>query len=434
MEYRKTKIQEKIEENSEKIKLGSNPIDFKNYVDEINFMKGDNTANFVRILMKNPIDFFFGIYKVKLFGRLGKIMLRFNFGLEKLDDICLISRNNSIMGLNCYEAISFADGREVFYWKDSEIKSFNSKKCLSIHKTNLFSLEECGRITENSKWTYNEIDKIITKNEDKEKCLIFEENLEILNRKEVDVWASSTMNDDQHNILNIFNQGSNEKISWASSPGDKNVEIVIKFSNRPLNSITIFWAKAVKKFNIYILIDEIWRKYVEINNNFNLINNYKFHGSNIEGIKLLLLDSDYFFNDLLYFSILKLEIESNYRRLKLENCLTVQKRNSTWEITQIEETDFSRSQELELERKKISSLGKEIIEKRNELGKLRPQFYLFFSKAADYKNEIAKIHKNIAEHYNNLKAFSDANLKKEVFYFKFYFFLFKFFRILLIKI
>ena len=364
--------------------------------------------------MKEPIDYFFAIYEIKLFGKLGQIMLRFNFNLDKLDDICLVSQHNNLSGLKCYEAISFADGREIFYWKNSELISLKGKNCVTLERNQTFALGECGRKDDNTKWTYNEIDKVITKVGEKDKCLVFDENLENLKRKDVDVWASSTMSDDQHGVQNVFYQGESEKMYWASSPGDKNVEIIIKFDSQPLHSVTINWLNPVKRFNLYILIDDVWRKYVEVNKNMNLMNIYKFHDSLIEGIKVLMIDSDYLFNDIVYFAVKKITIENGYRKLKLDNCLDAQRRNSTWEISQIDVSDFSRSKELEAEQKKIANLGKEIIQKRKEIKNIRPQLDLFFVKATDYKNEIAKIQKNLTENSNTLKSYSDFNFKKEV--------------------
>lgn len=417
MDYKKTNYEEKIkkmEENGKRLKIGTNPGDFKNYADSFIFNKGGNIANFIRILMKEPVDYFFGIYEIKLFGKLGQIMLRFNFNLDKLDDICVVSQNKVLAGLKCYEAISFADGREIFFWKNSELISLNDKNCVTIERGQNLGLGECGRKDENAKWTYNEIDKVITKAGDKEKCLVFNENFEILKRKDVDIMASSTMSDDQHEAQNVFYRGDNEKMYWASSPGDRNVEIFIKFGNQPLNSVTIYWLSPVKRFNLYILMEDVWRKYVEVNNNMNLMNNYKLHGSLIQGIKLLMIDSDYLFNDVVYFAIKKIEIESGYRKLKLDNCLEAQKRNSTWEVSQIDVSDFSRSKELEFEKKRIANLGKEIIEKRKELGLLRPQLDLYFAKATECRNEIASIQKNLTENYNTIKSYSDFNLKNEV--------------------
>lgn len=417
MDFGKTNYQKKIEKMEGKGKgfiIGTNPADFKNYADSFVFNKGSNIANFIRILMKEPVDYFFAIYEIKLFGKLGKIMLRFNYNLDKLDDVCLVSQSKILSGLKCYEAISFADGREIFFWKNSELISLIGKKCLRLERGQTFVLGECGRKDDNTKWTYNEIDKLIAKTDENNQCLVFDENLENLNRKDVDVWASSTMSDDQHGVQNVFYRGENEKIYWASSPGDKNVEIIIKFESQPLSSVTINWLNPVKKFNLYILMDDVWRKYIEVSNNMNVMNSYKFHDSLIEGIKLLMIDSDSLFNDLMYFSVRKINIETGYRKLKLDNCNDVQKRNATWEITQIDVLDFSRSNELEIERKKIANLGKEIIQKRKELGVIRPHLDLFFEKATNWKNQIAKIQKNLTESYSFMKSYSDFNLKNEV--------------------
>jgi hypothetical protein len=45
--------------------------------------------------------------------------------------------------LNCFEAISLADSREVFYMEDDFIKPYNSDKCLGVSKQNIIVVSEC---------------------------------------------------------------------------------------------------------------------------------------------------------------------------------------------------------------------------------------------------------------------------------------------------
>ena len=88
----------------------------------------------------------------------------------------MVSQHKILSGLKCYEAISFADGREIFFWKNSELKSLTGKNCVRLERGETFVLGECGRKDDNTKWTYNEIDKLITKADENIKCLVFDEN------------------------------------------------------------------------------------------------------------------------------------------------------------------------------------------------------------------------------------------------------------------
>ena len=80
--------------------------------------------------MKEPVFDYFGLYKVEAWEKDWIIMFRSKAGPN---DDCLVAHNKEVQLMDCLNAVSMADSRDLFIVKtDLKILTYKEKKCLVI--------------------------------------------------------------------------------------------------------------------------------------------------------------------------------------------------------------------------------------------------------------------------------------------------------------
>lgn len=107
---------------------------YSSYAENINF---DDPQLFqgVRLLMKDPVNYFYGIYRVFVWVKQWTVMLI--SGSDADGDLCLVTKNGKyennqdIMAQPCVDAIAASDYREIFQMQvNGQLTSFEGGKCV----------------------------------------------------------------------------------------------------------------------------------------------------------------------------------------------------------------------------------------------------------------------------------------------------------------
>ena len=309
---------------------------YLSYPEKIIF-KSPISAFRIRIVMRIPINKYFGIYKVNFFTKDWLVILKANKGmscwavspagvikenlegLEKskedisnpFDSVKMIGKE--VILNDCTDLIMLSDNRELFIiTPDSVIKHLNSELCvvLDINK-NLLILDDCSKtIIQNLnsnifKFIYNKTGYI--QSGFNNKCLIPKkqkpEDISNLLKGKYKINVSS-QKDPWHGSQTLLLKDSNGFSNsgyWASMPGESSAFVLMTF-NAPgvlLASFYIKWKFVCKTFNVMIKTKEQgWKPILREKDNKKYETVVKFGRLfTILDIRIDMLKSDYLYNN-----------------------------------------------------------------------------------------------------------------------------------------
>lgn len=383
------------------------------------------SAKSIRILMRRPQAFFFGIYSVKVLEKKTNVILKTQIGDQ---DFCLLKRGDNVLLRECFQQVSFSKGEEIFRltkdYKIQKVSNEGEKKCLGFsEKTNRIIFSACGKNQTGfyNNWDFFSNEGFLGLKNGSKRCLQSHKDFYSLGRAEVNVSATSIMNDNQHNPENPFSQGPG--VFWASSPGDKEVHFIVRFEEMALKQIRIKWKFKPKDFTIEVLLNGFYWKSVR-----SLIDNKKEEEQIdeevdfVSGIKVLFRGTESTFNDLIVYGIEQFQIVTQYRTVRIFNCEKDGDGNEgkIWKIEDyndrvaIVQSEFSK---YEAEVNKLYRNADDNYDLVENVKKHQNQFLFLLSKNKEISVRIKKLMDSYVNIHDKLILFKDKNLMSEVFFY-----------------
>ena len=371
----------------------------------------------IRILMRNPLFFFFGIYDIKLLQKKTDVLIKTSIDNE---DFCLMRGSfpkDSVLVCSCFDLISFSNDDELFtITKNFKIQSISSeKKCLKYHeKQDKLSFSSCDSNSKQNKWQFQPNKSFIALENNNKKCLKAG-NVIILQMNDVFISATSAMNDDNHKPLNSFID--NSALFWASSPGDRNVRYIVRFEESLIKQIKIQWKYKPKEFIIEVFLNGFfWKKVFSDKNNENFetfvdINDY------ITGIKVILLESESLFNEKIVFGIENIKIITGFRKVELFNCEENENdQGIQWKTEDIDPSLSSRNliKNLKFEQNSLYHSSEKIEKIAEDLKGLQEPLKDFRETANKIKQKIKKILNFYTDFFERVTSFKEKYFKIQV--------------------
>ena len=294
-------------------------------------------AKHIRIQMREPVFQYFGIYRVEAWIRQWTVMLK--VAAESDTDWCLVMSDGSgndgraVEAMECIEAIAIGDGREIWTLQNNfQITSYVGGKCIELAdgETN-----DDSRIQINDCWNSNGAgdgrDKWIMDHtgltrvyKDQSKCMTVVTNSELENLclNNANTFASSTLNDGQHEA-HMAVDGLDDNY-WASSPGVLEATYTVLFNEpKTVKDIYVKWKYPAEEFEVLGLIAHgLWESIDMIKNNGKSINFNKIDigSKSLMGIKLVMLKTRDKFNGMDIYGIWDIRCLSGTKAVKLKDC------------------------------------------------------------------------------------------------------------------
>ena len=291
-------------------------------------------ASGVRILMKDPVFSWFGIYQVKAWTKQWVVQLKSGQSAES--DECLNLDNGvytngaEITVRNCIEAIKQGDARELFVLQNNlEVTSYHQDLCI---ETSNGVLDESSRIQlwncaasrhpndRREKWLLDPKGYMkIMKNS--QKCLTIKgSEVEIQQMGGSVVSASSTMDDGQH-LAKLAVDGGDDSF-WASSPGVEKTEFKIMFPSQTIKEIVIQWKYIPSAFEVQCFINGYWRSFASVKENDESENKFDIGSKTISGVKIQMIQASEQarFNEKVIYGIKELRIKTGSKKVHLKDC------------------------------------------------------------------------------------------------------------------
>lgn len=229
-------------------------------------------AKRIRISMTKPLERYrsFGIIKVKFYQRLSSFLIKNEF-INACDNYCFFlntdkpRENEPIEAMPCIEAIVMGNNQELFtYGVRRDLRYYNDNRfCLGFNGANEIVLKLCNTNNPPFKAAINK-DGSFSFIGSTDKCIYVDDsktgsaNFIDVN---TEITVTSQADDATYKKENIKLEGQSY---WNSVPGDKRVIMQIFFGKiteksnykgqyqiKKIDSITIDWVKAPKKFMIY---------------------------------------------------------------------------------------------------------------------------------------------------------------------------------------
>ena len=292
-------------------------------------------ASGVRILMKDPIFFWFGIYQVKTWTKQWIVQLK--SGQIAESDECLNVDNGvyangaEITVRNCIDAIQQLDARELFVLQNNlEITAYNQEYCMEsssgvMDETSFIQTFQCKSIQSccndgREKWLLDP--KGYMKNmKNSDKCLTIKgSEIEVQHLTQSVASASTSMNDGQH-MPKLGIDGGDDSY-WASQPGVETAEYKVMFTAQTVKEIVIQWKYIPASFEVECFINGYWRSFASVKGNDEPESKILVGTKTISGVKVLLNEAirEARFNDKVIYGIKNLRIKTGSRKVHLKDC------------------------------------------------------------------------------------------------------------------
>ena len=381
-------------------------------------------AKSIKIVMKKPAAFFFGIYSIKALEKKTNVLIKTHFENE-YEESCLTKRGDRVFARDCVNALSFSKGEEIFRLKkDYKIQksSFETeKKCLTFsEKKETLNFSPCNINASNiyNNWEFSPKDGFLGLRNLSQKCLQANKGYFSLIRADVQVTATSKMNDDQHNPENPFLRSPG--ISWASSPGDQETHYIVRFDELPLRQISIKWKFIPKIFLIQVFLNEIyWKTVLNVTNNNKVEEILDLEMDFVSGIKVIFKETDSRFNDLRVYGIEEFNIITQLRNVGIFNCEKNghNQEGTTWKMEEYNEKFNDAQNQFSKYRMEMQSLFKhadKISYLNQEIKKNNEPLQNFMENGKKIKKKLQNILESYASLHDRINKFKENHLKSQV--------------------
>ena len=294
----------------------------------------------VRILMKGPVNYYFGLYRVDIFIRNWILVIKNTPEGQAKEDCWVINTvvpklNTPVKTSDCVHAIGYSENRELFVLLyDSRLVHYNSGLCVTSGNIKDIHLEDCNQASGfcdgRNKFYFWE-DGRITPHYARDECIHRPVDAKPLGIEQEGVAeATSEIADGGHSAYRAID--GNEGSYWASNPGDEIATITIYFRIwMTMEYLNINWKYEPQNFEVYAYtLENGWRLILKVTGNSLKQNRLKLKRINARAIQIKMSKTKNKILKLPIYAINGIEITDGSISLKRKPCNTLGNKVKQW--------------------------------------------------------------------------------------------------------
>jgi len=288
-------------------------------------------ARIIEISMRIPVNQYYGIYKLEFYSKSKEVVMikSKKFG----EDLCLsvvngqITDNSPIVALDCLQAISYGDNRDLFVLNSNGyITTFREGKCLESSDPNRVDILDCGVSSqykdEREKWIL-EFDGKIRSSKEEFTCLSLSDMSigDEISFEDMKVSASSVQSDGLHQPFRAVED--NITNYWASDPFIGVVVFEIYFHKYSFitRDMVISWKFPAKSFKIIGLYpDGYWKVFKNTIDNRDDTTYINLMNRDLMGLKIIMRESTTKIEEKNVYGIKTISIHTGSRFMRRDPC------------------------------------------------------------------------------------------------------------------
>jgi len=312
---------------------------YKSFPDRITF-DTPVFAKKVRIIMKGPVNYYFGLYRVDIFIRNWILVIKNTPEGQTKEDCWVINTvapklNTPVKTSDCLYAIGYSENRELFVLLyDSRLVHYNSGLCVTSGYSKDIHLEDCnsasGFSDGRNKFNFWE-DGRITPHYAGDECIHRPVDATPIGiQKEGVAEATSEIADGGHSAYRAID--GNEGSYWASNPGDEIATITIYFKIwMSMEDLNITWKYEPQDFEVFAYtLENGWRPILKVTGNSLKQNKLKLKRINARAIQIKMSKTKNKMLKLPIYAITGIEITDGSILLKRKPCNTLGNNIKQW--------------------------------------------------------------------------------------------------------
>ena len=407
-------FQKLIKDRSYLAKLKS--FDEKIYLDEVDF------ARYIEIIMRIPINKYFGIQKLE-FYQLNQIIVMLKSEIYG-EELCMSVSDfkfkpySNLIAQNCINAISYDDNREIFIINSNGYVTPYSQPNMCVQSnSNHITLIECSVAEEfrdeRQSWIL-EPDGFIRSKKDSYKCLDIEQGIDNygsrLSNEHMSVHASSSQADNRFGADNAIDYNSSGSY-WASEPSANEVEFKIEFKNNlyyPIHLVQVKWKFPAKNFELIgLLSDNSSKIFSKVEGNRRTFTEHSIKGYQLKGFIIKMKESSMRIENKNIYGIMTIYVNIDGRFIYRGKCKELSGKSNKWKM--IHASFYDRKSGIEYQKNM-----KSMYSKKEELKNLLKSYEKVPEKISEIReneftieNLFKKVDDIIAEFKSNLIPFSN---------------------------
>jgi len=292
--------------------------------------------------MKNPVNHYFGIYRVDIFVKNWVLLIK-NVPDGQCEEECwVINTLNPRPGtlvkiIECVGTIGYSENRELFVLLfDGRIIHYNSGLCVVSAVDKTIYLEDCAiaKTKKDGRETYQfSPDGKITPNYAQDECAYkptdtLSDNLV----KDVTVEASSTMSDGIHYAAKAID--GNEASAWISYPGDTIATYTLYFKEwTSMDNLLIEWKYKPTDFEIFVFtLEQGWKHLLKIKNNKDDKSDLNLRRINARAVQVKLNKTKQKYMNLPIYGITGVKINDGGINMGRQKCAKLTETQRSWQL------------------------------------------------------------------------------------------------------
>ncbi len=369
----------------------------------------------MRILMRNPVHHFFGLYKVDFWMRDWVAVLK-NTQKDQCDESCWTVNTNyptegsHVEYAKCNRQIFITENRELFVLDPEGVfYHYETGLCVVTSQDKELKLEDCSSAVYSNDgrafYTVNP-DGSIQSEYDSQECITVPKNPKTINlalnaRTEVNSVSGTGANEGMKAV------DGNKNTFWSTHPGEKWAVITIYFNEWvTANDLKIIWKYPAKNFDIFAYtVEKRWKHMFKVTGNKKKESNFRLKSYNISALQIKMTKSVETYMKLPIYGITEIELLDGGMRLTRDNCKNSNKLLKKWfidlqfffvisakvpytqawnKLTQTYLKLRSLSREIHLDWKMIETANKKALHLKQEMNDLEVQLKAILKKLKSY--------------------------------------------------
>ena len=297
-------------------------------------------ARKMRILMKDPVNWYFGIYRVDIFVKNWTLVIKSTTTGQCKEDCWVINTlvptdGTKIKTQECIGTIGYSENRELFtLLYDARLLHYNTGYCVTSGLDKQIRLENCNQAeySNNGRHKYNFWkDGRITPFYAPDECIYkpIDDEPEFIQKLGI-AEATSEIADNGHDAPHVIK--GNEKAYWASHPGDEFVAMTIYFKIwMSMNMMSITWKYKAVEYDVYAYTYENgWKLIMKVTGNKKEKNALDLKRINARAIQIKMIKAKDLFLKKPIFGIREIKITDSAIYVKRKRCSEVTKNVREW--------------------------------------------------------------------------------------------------------
>ena len=296
----------------------------------------------IRILMKGPVNYYFGIYRVDFFVKNWTMVIKNTTDGQCNEDCWIVNtvtpgEGSKVKTSSCVGSIGYSENRELFtLLYDSRLIHFNSGLCLVSASNYRVTLQNCN----NAQWAndgrhkFNFMpDGTISTNYAADECIYkpLDSTSETIESTAI-AESTSEMADGAHNASRSID--GNEVSYWASNPGDSICTITLFFKSwMSMNDVTLNWKYRAEEFSIFAYtMENGWKEILKVTKNEVNKNTIMLGRINARAIQIKMNKGSEKYLGKIIYGLISISISDGAIALERKKCSSIANNSREWQL------------------------------------------------------------------------------------------------------